>query len=191
MPYPMEFQRAADSEWRRVIDAKLTKRYQRRAEDAQRKKLQEYLDSRSLAYFAECMGGQRLPDRPGLPPGPRYKAPPHAATAHPRPFLAPTSSSLIYADRSEILNPHLASTLRPLSAEEQKHFAPTGSMLSVSRSAGYLQPSTPQATPTFPSLSPRLPTNQPLMRTHSTNSFSMLHTSLAATRRSLISRGGL
>ena len=124
-PDTLDFQRAADRQWRRGVDNMLRARYASKAEADARRQWQDYLQRRSVIYFKTCMGGERPPTLPGdaeLPvlrsqSPPKWKPPPRAATVHPRPFLGPNSSKLIYGTRPlDGGNPHYNSPLRPSSS---------------------------------------------------------------------------
>ena len=99
----------------------LKSRYAAKAEEDRRRKWQDYLQRRSYIYFQTSMGGQRDPTLPGdaevpahRPESPtRWKPPPRVAHPHPRPFISPLSSQLIYGARPlDGGNPHYDSPLR-------------------------------------------------------------------------------
>lgn len=80
----------------------LMERHKQQREVKARTEWRDYLQRRSLIYYDKSTRGQN----PNGGPPAAYKPPPHSATAHPRPFLAPTSSALVYTTRSATINPH-------------------------------------------------------------------------------------
>ena len=178
MPFVMEFQRASDRQWRQGVDEMLRQRYATKAEEDRRREWQDYLQRRSYLYFKTSMGGEREPTLPGdaelsvhRPQSPtKWKAPPRVAHLHPRPFLGPSSSALIYGARSlDGGNPHHDSPLRH-SSMSSRYLVPSPSSESLtSATSGGVMSVWQESTP---GRSPGTAGGRTLQRTHS--SFAML-----------------
>jgi len=178
MPFVMEFQRSSDRQWRRGVDDMLRQRYASKAEEDRRREWQDYLQRRSYIYFKTSMGGQREPTLPGDADQPvhrpqtptKWKSPPRVAQIHPRPFLSPSSSALIYGARAlDGGNPHYDSPLRH-SSKSSRYLVPSASSESLtSATSGGVMSVWQEGAPGSP---PGTAGNRTLQRTHS--SFAML-----------------